>query len=261
MLIDFIKMHAQGNDFIILDHPDSSIMEADLGELALAVCDLKFGFGADGLVIFTDSATAAARMIIYNNDGSRAAMCGSALRCLTYLYATKSGLKQFAIETDAGIKNCCLDHDTVTTVNLGKPVMLNATMTIDKFEGSLVDIGNLHFVVFTQNLDDAPHMRYGDYLEHHPAFPQSVNVHFAKRINDYSIQLAIWENGVGPTLACGTGATAAVLSGILTQGLEHSVSVEMPGGKVQVCQNLQTGDFELSGDVSYVGTGQYRWIV
>ena len=261
MLIDFIKMHAQGNDFVILDHPEAAILQADLGELALAVCDLKFGFGADGLVIYTDSDTAAARMIIYNSDGTRAAMCGSALRCLTYLYASKFKVNQFEIETDNGIKTCRLDHDDVTTVNLGKPVIIEAEMAVGDFVGSLVDVGNLHYVVYTQNLADAPHMRHGDFLEHHPAFPQTVNVHFAKLINRFSIQLAIWENGVGPTLACGTGATAAVLAGIITQGLEQSVSVEMPGGKVQVSQNPETGDFELSGAVTFVGTGQYRWIV
>ena len=261
MLIDFIKMHAQGNDFVILDHPETAVMQADLSALAKAVCDRRFGFGADGLVIFTASEQAASRMIIYNSDGTRAAMCGSALRCLTLLQAQQTGESSFNIETDSGLKACHLEHDNITTISLGKPEMLDPDLLVDDFRGSLVDVGNLHYVIYTDDLDDSPHLRYGDFLEHHPSFPSPVNVHFVKLSDPENIQLAIWERGAGATLACGTGATAAVLTGIIKHGLDHNVNVQMPGGTVRVTIDPKTGIFELSGAVTHVGTGQYRWKV
>lgn len=259
MLIDFVKMQAQGNDFVILDHPGAALLNEDLSALAIAICDRHYGFGADGLVILTNSVTADARMIIYNSDGSRAAMCGSALRCLTRLQSKRTGRHCFELETDSGIKTCRLEPDDVCTVGLGKPQMLDADKQVDEFKGSLVDVGNLHYVVYTNDLSEAPHMLFGARLERHSSFPIPVNVHFARVEDSETITLKIWETGAGATLACGTGATAAVMSGILNHGLRDSVTVRMPGGEVRVSRDLPGGNFELSGKVFHIGTGQFKW--
>lgn len=259
MLIDFIKMQAQGNDFVILDHPAPEILNADLKALAKAFCDRHFGFGADGLVILTDSETANGRMIIYNSDGSRAAMCGSALRCLSLLQHRRSGEVHFSLETDSGTRNCSFEHGTTTAVNMGEPELLEENKSVGAFKGSLVSVGNLHFVIFTDSLENAPHLKHGAFLERHPAFPRPVNVHFARIIDPENIELGIWETGAGPTLACGTGATASVLTGILKHDLKHSVKVHMPGGIVCVTMLPDGGEFELSGEVKEVGTGRYAW--
>ena len=147
MQIEFLKMQAQGNDFIILEGLTEASRELDFPALARAICERRFGFGADGLVLILPSEEARARMVIYNSDGSRAEMCGSALRCLTrHLYDPQLSAS-FRIITDSGIKEVELLEESgalVPKVNLGKPVIQKLNMQVDQFTGSLVNIGNPH---------------------------------------------------------------------------------------------------------------------
>lgn len=261
MLIDFIKMQAQGNDFLILDQLAEQ-QTMDYSALAVAICKPHTGFGADGLVLLQQSATDLCKMVIYNNDGSRAAMCGSALRCLTKLAYDKYHLEQFSIETDSGSKSvqvCQAGDDLLITVNLGKPELLESTKQVGQITGSLVDVGNLHYVIYQDSIEDDPHLKWGSWLEHHAAFAESVNVHFVQLIAKNRIRIKIWENAVGPTLACGTGATACVLTGITLHGLDDVVTVEMPGGEVTITLLKDDGQFLLTGPVETTGSGTYQW--
>ncbi|HOH46905.1 MAG TPA: diaminopimelate epimerase [Candidatus Cloacimonadota bacterium] len=263
MQIEFLKMQAQGNDFIILEGLTEASRDLDFPALAQAVCQRRFGFGADGLVLILPSEEARARMVIYNSDGSRAEMCGSALRCLTQrLYDPKSSAS-FRIATDSGIKEVEMLEQNgalVPKVNLGKPVIKNLKLQVEQFTGSLVNIGNPHFVIFKDELQDNPHLLWGSLLEHHSTFEKSVNVHFAQVITPRQIVMKIWENAVGETFACGTGAASTVCAGRALGLLEDQVVVEMPGGTVQIsCDS--TGDYYLIGPVSFTGRGVYQWKV
>lgn len=263
MQIEFLKMQAQGNDFIILEGLTEASRDLDFPALARAVCERRFGFGADGLVLILPSEEARAKMVIFNSDGSRAEMCGSALRCLTHRLYDPQLSSSFRIETDSGIKEVEMlqfSGKPIPKVNLGKPIILNLKMQVDQFEGSLVNIGNPHFVVFRDDLEDRPHLLWGSFLEHHTAFEKSVNVHFARIISENRIEMKIWENAVGETFACGTGAASTVCAGRALGLLEDEVEVQMPGGKVSI-QCDSAGNYHLIGPVSYTGKGFYQWKV
>ncbi|MCB5295612.1 MAG: diaminopimelate epimerase, partial [Candidatus Cloacimonetes bacterium] len=132
MLIPFKKMNAQGNDFVILDHFANQALDVDFPRLAQDICDRHFGVGADGLVILEPCADGDARMIIFNNDGTRAEMCGSALRCVSFMMMQKTHKDQVDIVTDSGLKQAKREGDFIT-VNLGKPELIRQKMQVDEF--------------------------------------------------------------------------------------------------------------------------------
>ena len=257
MLIPFIKMQAQGNDFVVLDVFEQSLSEVDFHALAIAVCERHFGVGADGLVLMSPCLEADARMTIFNNDGSLAEMCGSALRCVSSLMMQKTGNCDLDILTDSGLKHARRDGEKVT-VNLGKARLLRKGYPVEQFTGDLVNIGNPHYVVFVDSLEDDPHLKYGTILENHPAFEKPVNAHFIKVCNRASIQMKIWEHACGPTLACGTGAASSVFAGIQRGILDSKVDVEVPGGELQI-DYLCDGSLLLSGTVAKSFRGSYPW--
>jgi diaminopimelate epimerase len=257
MLIPFIKMNAQGNDFVILDLFAHELPELDHAKLSEQICDRHFGVGADGLVILKPCKDAEAQMIIFNNDGSRAEMCGSALRCVAWLMMTKLERTELEIRTDSGIKHAIREVDFIR-VNLGKPRMLQSNMPVKGFLGDLVDIGNPHYIVFREDVSDDPHLMYGAMLEHHPAFTKPVNAHFVQVVDSDLIKLKIWEHACGATLACGTGAASAVFAGITRGILEHQVAVEVPGGSIFITAQTD-GSMLLSGEVAENFRGTYLW--
>lgn len=257
MLIPFIKMNAQGNDFVVLDGLEAELPKLDYPQLARHICDRHFGVGADGLVLLKPIAIADAQMIIYNIDGSRAEMCGSALRCVASLLMQKLNKENLEILTDSGTKQATR-HGDLLRVNLGVPELLHKDLSVEGFRGDLVDIGNPHFVVFSQNLEDDPHLKFGALLEHHPAFHKAVNVHFVRVTNKSRMQMKIWEHACGATLACGTGAASAVRAGISRGILDTHVAVEVPGGCIFI-DALADGSFLLSGEVAESFRGIYPW--
>lgn len=263
MLIPFCKMHAQGNDFVFIDTMNLDDTELDFPALATAMCTPHFGIGADGLVLISKSTVADIRMIIFNLDGSRAEMCGSALRCVSNLNYSKGRIidahYELQVETDSGIKHSVIDaeHPELVKVNLGLPHLLQKNIGVEGFTGSLIDVGNLHFVSYIDDLSSDPHLVFGSKIEHHPSFPKPVNVHFAQIKDASHIKIKIWEAACGATLACGTGATAAVFTGISFYGLHNVVDVEMPGGIVQI-SNTQNS-FWLGGEVKKAFQGEYLW--
>jgi len=258
-LINFIKMQAQGNDFVMVNLLGNKDLPLDPPGLAKAICDRRLGVGADGLVLLRDDEIAAARMIIYNSDGSRAAMCGSALRCSAWLLAGTGKKSQLLISTDSGPKSVEVEHAArMVHANLGAPRLVELKLELDGIDGSLVDVGNLHFISWWDSLDDDPHLKHGFAIEHSPGFEHGLNSMFARIISPQEIELKIWENACGPTLACGTGATATVRTGLAKGLLSGEVKVIMPGGTVGIKED-GAGDFILSGFVEDVFNGAYLW--
>ncbi len=258
MLIHFSKMQAQGNDFVILNLMDHELDGLDYPRLAAEICRAHFGVGADGLVLISPSLKADARMIIYNSDGSLAEICGSALRCVSQILMQRLKRDKVLIWTDAGLKSATRKGEEIT-VNLGTARILDRDLTVEGFTGDLVNIGNPHFVIFLPDLKDDPHLRYGPILERHLAFPASVNVHFAQVKDPGLIRMKIWENAVGATLACGTGAAATVFSGIRRGLLSPNVRVQVPGGEIGIRYTKDEDSLLLSGPVTEVFCGSYPW--
>ncbi|MCB5246340.1 MAG: diaminopimelate epimerase [Candidatus Cloacimonadaceae bacterium] len=256
MLIPFCKLEAQGNDFVILELIPASNTRLPLNLLAKDICKVHQGVGADGLVILLASDSADGKMIIYNKDGSRAEMCGSALRCCAYLLSDLTNKKELKIETDSGIKTASI-KDKAIQVNLGRPSIIKDNILVEEVKGTLVEIGNIHFVSY-QDVLDGQELYLGPTLEKHSAFHAPVNVEFVHPLSATELEMKVWEKGVGLTQACGTGAVASVFTGIIHGILSNEVKVNMPGGQVLI-RKMDTGDFLLEGNVTKVFNGVYKW--
>ncbi len=261
MLIPFIKMQAQGNDFVIWIKPEMDTW-LDLGSLAIRICDRRFGVGGDGLVILIPEMGSHPRMLIHNADGSQAMMCGSALRCCAAILSELTGRKQFEINTDSGEKQCRIitpgKHPVVESM-IAKPVIRKQNIVIQGVSGSLIDAGNLHFIIETDDLEDQNLAHRAASLQKDPSLGTGVNVHHVRYVNDRMIDMVIWEHGVGATLACGTGAVSAVFLGIMSGYLKHETKVNMPGGSVMVRLDKESGMMWMSGNVKRVFSGEYEW--
>ncbi|HHV37358.1 MAG TPA: diaminopimelate epimerase [Candidatus Cloacimonetes bacterium] len=253
MLIDFFKMQAQGNDFVFLQ----SIPDIEPEILAKNICDRHFGIGADGLVYLIDSEIADSKMIIYNSDGTRAMMCGSALRCAAAHLFDKTATTDLQIETDSGLKSARLENDEIH-VNMGTPRLIQSGLKLMDFTGELVDIGNLHYIIFEDKPLIDPHLEYGHQLSTSKLLPNEANVHFVSIQDKQTISMKIWERGAGATLACGTGAASTVFAGIKLGKLDNEVKVFIPGGELKIALN-KDGSLDLIGTVSKVFEGSYIW--
>ncbi len=259
MLIPFVKMQAQGNDFVILDLQGKE-MELNYQDMAKDLCALHTGIGADGLVLILESSLADCKMVIYNSDGSRAEMCGSALRCVTDITGKSLNKNIVSVETDSGIKDGIIllkEGKDLIQVNMGKAITMESDICLEGFMGHVVDVGNRHFVTFCEDLSMDPHIKYGSKIEHHDHFEKAVNAQFARKVDSRTIELKIWEAACGATLACGTGATASAWIGMESYNMEDNIQVVMPGGIVWIAR--RDGDFWLSGDVQKVFSGEYIW--
>lgn len=260
MLIPFIKMQAQGNDFVIIDGFGTTadlLRKIDLAVFASTICRPKTDVGADGLVLIHPCKTADGQMLIYNSDGSRAEMCGSALRCVALLLKDKRRRGDLSVLTDSGLKTAIVHNGNKVSVNLGNPKLLQKELVVSDFSGDLVDIGNLHYIVWQDDLESDPHLKYGSLLETNPAFPRPVNVHFVRRAEDNKLEMKIWERAVGPTLACGTGAVSSVFSAVNRGWQGEKMIVAMPGGEVSVKPGFN--GYLLAGEVFVSFRGEYEW--
>jgi diaminopimelate epimerase len=253
--VRFVKYHGLGNDFLLVDRLSGPETEAIVGDAAERLCDRRRGIGADGVLTLLPSKVGAARMRIVNADGSLAQMCGNGIRCVAKYLADELLLAgdEVAIETDAGVRACRLlrqDGQVIeVTVDMGAPILeaekipINAApgrfvqqaVQLETFwvRGTAVSMGNPHFVLFGVPPDAAEAL--GPKLEMHPLFPNRTNVEFVLESGD-ELQVTVWERGVGITEACGTGACAAVVAGILENrfaaGAERAVLLK--GGMLHV---------------------------
>lgn len=273
------KMHGLGNDFIILDNLHGNLV--NLSDLARLMCRRRFHIGADGILVLEPSSKAHLRMRVYNPDGSEAEMCGNGIRCFAkYAYDRKIlSTREMEIETGAGIiKPVIVDSpadsvDTLVRVDMGKPqlrrgqipmlgddssqVVNEVLKTREKeFEFSAVSMGNPHCIIFVDTLDDDPVLNYGSEIENHPIFPAKTNVEFV-RVDDRShIAVNVWERGAGRTLACGTGACASVVAGVLRGVVDRNVTVSLPGGDLRIEWDKDTGNIFMTGPAVEVFTGE-----
>ena len=248
-ILNFHKMHGIGNDFIVVHagfgpgdnvYPDA--------RQAVALCDRRFGVGADGVLIIGPSKTADFKVTIYNSDGSTAEMCGNGIRCCA-LYVQRNGLAA-VFETGAGpvsveslgserFRVCMgapiLDADKIPTRQPSGRVLLHE-LSLDRETVSLtaVSMGNPHAVLFTDDPTDNMVLRLGPSIERHAFFPRKTNVEFVKVLSKNEITMRVWERGCGETLACGTGACAAVVAGVLVGQTGGEVAVHLPGGDLHV---------------------------
>ena len=270
MGIKLTKMQGCGNDFVILDYDEFVKMNMMMSEAARKLCDRHFGVGADGLIIpnlNVDDADIG--WFFYNSDGTTAQMCGNGIRCFAkYVYDKELvKAKEFGVKTLAGIIRPQLLDNGYIRVNMSKPVFesekipfvpssnFNYKMSVRgrKFVGHAVSMGNPHFVIFVSADDDtlALAKECGPIIETSAEFPEKTNVEFVKVLSNNKIELRVWERGCGITLACGTGACAATVAGIVEANLARSVEVQLLGGSVQVDWN---GD-----DVFMTGPAEYSF--
>jgi diaminopimelate epimerase len=254
----FTKMHGCGNDYIyvIADR----VRPADPGVLARRLSDRRFGIGGDGLIMLCSSATADVRMEMYNADGSRGEMCGNGIRCVARLHYELSGGREnpIVVDTDCGPKSIGLriqdGRAVAATVDMGEPILEGREIPVDR-DGRVIDfplevagceyritavsMGNPHCVVFVEDetiftLDDWEFARLGRQFEHHPFFPRRVNTEFILPRGRNRLKMRVWERGSGETLACGTGACAAVVAAVLTGRVNRQVAVELRGGTLDI---------------------------
>ncbi len=259
MLITFSKMHGLGNDYIVFDESEKIIIpEEKKPEIVEEICRRGFSVGADGVIFVTPANTddADIRFRIFNSDGSEAEMCGNGIRCFAkYVYENEI-LKsnEMLVETRGGIKEVDLDVEgrevIASTVDMGvatfktagipmisdEDEFLDSELIVDgkSIKMTVVNVGNPHAVIFTENIEDIELHKIGPLIENHPAFPQKTNVHFVNIINRNEIEMITWERGAGFTLACGTGATSCVIAGFKLGKLDEEVEVHLPGGELLI---------------------------
>lgn len=282
MDLTFTKMEGLGNDFVMIDDRRQTVSSGTpYGELAQTLCDRRFGIGADGLIVVLDSLSCDIRFRIFNSDGSEAQMCGNGIRCLAR-YAYESGMiekKELTVETLAGVIVPRLNLDAEgrivsVTVDMGKPVLdfetipfvpatpdaLVQTLNTGRGPVSLtaVSMGNPHAVIFVDDITRAPVLETGPVVEVHPAFPQKTNVEFIQVLSSSEIRMRVWERGAGVTLACGTGACAAVVASVLNGKTGRTVTVHLDGGDLSITWDSESDHVFKTGPARTVFQGMIR---
>lgn len=270
--LSFEKIHGAGNDFVVIDGRYG--LNFDHAEFALVACDRHFGIGSDGLVILDVSNTEDFRMHFYNPDGSRA-VCGNGMRALA-LFVTQNGLlpresKDFSLETDRGrVMVYVSGKGNRAKVNMGTAEFDGRFIPhnypgewIDKaldvsgqmISGSAVSMGNPHFVIFVDDVSQAPVTTLGPLIENHKFFPKRTNVEFVQIVTPEILKMRVWERGAGETLACGTGICAVVAAGVKSGKVDRQVRVFTAGGEFEVLCDPRNENIFLTGPAEHVYAG------
>jgi len=280
MKIDFVKMHGLGNDFILFDCLNKSLGDSSfLSYLAKKLCNRNFGIGADGLILILPSSKADLKMRIFNFDGSEAQMCGNGIRCFAkYAYENKLiSKKKFAVETLAGIiiPELTISNNKIlgVKVNMGTPklrrkeIPMNGEDTptvvdeilkinpVQTFKITCVSMGNPHCITFVDDVQSIPVDEIGPKIENHSLFPEKTNVEFIQVVNRKEINFRVWERGVGETLACGTGACAALVASVLNKKTNREATIHLPGGDLDI-QWAGDGHVYMTGPTELVFKGE-----
>lgn len=241
----FTKMHGLGNDYVYIDCFRDPVPK-DIAKLAVAVSDRHFGVGGDGLVLIMRSDVADCRMRMFNADGSEGRMCGNAIRCVAKYVFDEGYVRdnEMRIETLSGIRN--LRVETIggvvssVTVDMGEArcgfIEREITVGNRTFCGTSVDVGNPHLVIMVDGVPDFDLAKFGPLFEHNDLFPDRVNTEIVEKIGTNQIRMRVWERGSGETMACGTGACAAVAAccrnGVVD--CDTCVTVELRGGSLEI---------------------------
>ncbi len=280
--IKLTKMQGLGNDFVVLDYAEYEKTGLTMSELAKKLCDRNFSVGADGMMIpnlTPKDKSADIGWYFYNSDGTTAQMCGNGIRCFAKYVKDKKlvSSNKFSIETLAGIIVPEILDDGNVKVNMSKPILEPAKIpflgenslnyelkTSEKtFKINAVSMGNPHCVIFTDGSEDLlkTAKKYGPEIEKLSLFPEKTNVEFVKILSKNEIDMRVWERGCGITLACGTGACACVVAGILNNLTENKVKVNLLGGTLTIewqgsSQNHEQDVF-MSGPAEYTFFAEY----
>lgn len=272
----FTKMHGLGNDFLVFY--GEKTLPKDASYLARKWCNRYFGVGADGLVFILPSEQADFKMRIINSDGTEAEQCGNAIRCVCKYVYEKGYVsrERVTIETrGAGVQQAVLQTKSGTVssvrIDMGEPILhgpaipttLEASPILDwpieaagrRFSFTAVSMGNPHCIIY---VDDAAAFNlntWGPKLEVHPYFPQKTNVEFASITSRDRVEMRVWERGAGPTLACGTGACATLVSSVLHGYTNRTAWVGLPGGDLYVEWDEADNHVYMSGPAEFVYEG------
>ncbi|MBF0199825.1 MAG: diaminopimelate epimerase [Desulfamplus sp.] len=263
MEIEFEKMEGLGNDFILMDNRDGHMARGYALEqkrvfsgMARKMCDRHFGIGADGIILLVESDINDAGFRIFNSDGSEAEMCGNGMRCFAkYLFDRKIIKKEkFTVETLAGtmVPEVILGSDgsvEAVRVDMGKPVIapppnpLDIEVNGEIFSITSLFVGNPHAVIFVNDINGIDVEKHGRAIENHPMFPEKTNVEFIEVLGRREMKMAVWERGAGETLACGTGACAALVAANLGGRTDPRADIHLKGGTLSI--EWRTSDSHL----------------
>jgi diaminopimelate epimerase len=281
MTIKFTKYHGLGNDFILIDnrHQSEPLITP---EQAVELCDRNFGIGADGVIFaLPGTPTTDYTMRIFNSDGSEPQMCGNGIRCLAKFIAELENQDQipspvrYKIDTLAGVITPELQPDGQVKVDMGLPRLLAKEIptTLAAADEKVVNIplevaghswnitgvsmGNPHCITFVEDVAAIKLAEIGPLFEHHSVFPERTNTEFIQVVQRNYLKMRVWERGAGATLACGTGACAAVVAGVLTGNCDLIVTVELPGGCLDIEWSNDHQHLYMTGPAQRVFTGEY----
>jgi diaminopimelate epimerase len=276
MRIEFLKMQGLGNDFLVFDAPADTHVDS---RRLRALADRRTGIGFDQALMLEPPRDASSRVYyrVFNSDGGEVEQCGNGARCIAaLLYARAPHLgRDLKMGSLGGVVYAHVREDGLVSVDMGAPnfdprmLPLNApdggeaveaptySLCVDgtNVEIGAVSMGNPHAVLRVPDVKSAPLARFGPSIEHHPRFPKRANVGFMQIVDRGHIQLRVFERGVGETLACGTGACAAVAVGRRHDLLDEDVRVDLPGGTARVSSAAADGHLWLTGPATTVFTG------
>ncbi len=262
----FSKMHGCGNDYIYVDGSKEKINREDKPGLVRRLSDRHFGIGADGVIFINPSAEADFEMEMYNADGSRGEMCGNGIRCVAK-YVYDKGLtqkKKIDIVSAGKRKQLSLtvrDKKVVLVkVNMGEPEILAEDVKVEGTDLRMmcISMGNPHAVIFLDDVAGLDIGKVGPAIENYKYFPERTNVEFVKVLDENTIQMRVWERGAGETLACGTGACAAVAACISKELTGEQVTVKLPGGDLEIFLDKKENLVFMTGPATYVFEGEIQ---
>ena len=277
----FTKMHGAGNDYVYVNCFKEKI--DDPPAIAREISDRHFGVGSDGLILVGPSDMGDVRMRMFNADGSESEMCGNGVRCMAK-FAHDKGLCEsnpIRVETGAGVMEISLvldetDRVAAATVNMGEPILeaeripvnipqgqskiieLPVRTTKHAFIMTCVSMGNPHAVIYVDDVSKIPLEEVGPQLEHHPMFPARINAHFVQVHSPQEVTMRTWERGSGITLACGTGASAVCVAGVLTGKTGRAIMAHLPGGDLQLEWREEDNCVYMTGPAVEVFSGQWK---
>jgi diaminopimelate epimerase len=270
MNLNFTKMQGAGNDFMVIDGINQSFQLSATQIQSLA--HRQFGVGFDQLLLVESSQIADFKYRIFNADGSEVAQCGNGARCFVRFVIEQhlTDKHEISVETASGIITPKLEENGLVTVNMGAPKFAPSEIPFiaevaansyllevanQQVNISAVSMGNPHAVQIVEDVETAPVVAQGSLIEIHPRFPERVNAGFMQIVDEHHIKLRVFERGSGETLACGTGACAAVVAGIQLGKLQSPVTVSARGGELQIVWQGGHSPVMMTGPAITVFTG------
>jgi diaminopimelate epimerase len=274
----FTKMQGAGNDYVYVNLFEEQLPEA-APDLARKVSDRHTGIGSDGLILIEPTDQADARMRMFNADGSESEMCGNGIRCVAK-YVYDHGIarrEELTIETGNGLLKLQLFPEQgrvqQVRVNMGQPILesaripttlsgdppIDAPLQVGDISLSVtcVSMGNPHCITFLPEVNDDWVLKVGPQIERHPAFPNRVNAEFIQVVSPREMNMRVWERGSGETLACGTGACAVAVAGVLSGRTERRVVIHLLGGDLELEWSEATGEVFMTGPAVEVFSGEW----